>query len=236
MEKLAQGAQRDVDVNTRPRERTGLKTRHYKRKTASGSGVLGGRERKGGVEAKVGAVEEGREFGETEGEAFGGGGAEGDVTEFATRAGRLAVEMEVGVGDGEHFGGFGDFADEIEHGGMAGESRGAEGHAEDGAKMIFELAGDRAFDGPVARIVDARGHFIGEEVAIVFKELDGENTDIFEGFEDLAGGVFGGALNGRFEAGSGRQRKPENAAAMVVFDERIDGRFAGAGAHRLLVR
>ena len=117
--------------------------------------------REGGVEAEVGAVEEGGEFGEAEGEAFGGGGAESEVAEFAAGAGRFAVEMKVGVGDGEDFGGFGEFADEIEHGGMAGESGGAEGHAEDGAKVILELAGDGAFDGPMAGIVDARGHFIG---------------------------------------------------------------------------
>ena len=64
-----------------------------------------------GVEAEVGTVEEGGEFGEAEGEAFGGGGAEGDMTEFAAGAGRLAVEVEVGVGDGEDFGGFGELAD-----------------------------------------------------------------------------------------------------------------------------
>jgi len=33
----------------------------------------------GRVEAEVGAVEEGGEFGEAEGKAFGGGGTEGDV-------------------------------------------------------------------------------------------------------------------------------------------------------------
>ena len=75
-----------------------------------GSGVLGGREGEGGVEAEVGAVEEGGEFGETEGEALGGGGAEGDVAQFAAGAGGLAVEMEVSVGDCEYFGGFGEFA------------------------------------------------------------------------------------------------------------------------------
>jgi len=32
-------------------------------------------------------MEEGGEFGEAEGEAFGGGGAEGNVSEFAARAG-----------------------------------------------------------------------------------------------------------------------------------------------------
>src|SRR6266850_1246004 len=201
------------------------------RRPARGSGTEGGVMGEGGVEAEVGAVEEGGEFGEAEDEAFGGGGAEGDVAEFAAGAGELAVEMEVGVGDGEDFGGFGEFADEIEHGGMAGESRGAEGHAKDGAEMIFELAGDGAFDGPVAGIVNARSHFVGEEQAIVLEKLDGEDTDILQGFEDVASGVFGGALNRRLEARSGRERKTENAAAMVVFDERIDGRFAVAGTN-----
>jgi len=83
------------------------------------SGALGGSEGEGGVEAEVGAVEEGGEFGEAEGEAFGRSGAKGNVAEFAAGAGRLAVEMEVGVGDGEDFGGFGVFADEIEHGAVA---------------------------------------------------------------------------------------------------------------------
>jgi hypothetical protein len=68
-------------------------------------------------------VEEGRELGEAEGEAFGGGGAESDVAEFAAGAGGFSVEVEVGVGDGEDFCGFGKFPDEIEHGGMAGETR-----------------------------------------------------------------------------------------------------------------
>lgn len=56
-------------------------------------------------------MEEGGEFGETEGEAFRRGGAQGDMAEFAAGARRLAVQMEVGIGDGEHFGGFGEFAD-----------------------------------------------------------------------------------------------------------------------------
>jgi len=79
----------------------------------------------GGVEAEVGAVEEGGEFGEAEGEAFGRGGAEGDVAEFAAGAWRFAVEMEVGVGDGENVGGIGEVADEIEHCGIACGAGGA---------------------------------------------------------------------------------------------------------------
>jgi hypothetical protein len=140
-------------------------------------------------------VEEGGEFGEAEGEAFGGGGAEGEVAEFAAGAGGFAIEMEVGVGDGQDFGGFGEVADEIEHGAVASGSRRAEGKAEDGAEMVFELAGDGAFDGPVAGIVDARGHFVGEELALVFEELDGEDANVFQGFENAVGGSFGGALD-----------------------------------------
>jgi len=195
------------------------------------SGAEGGGKGEGGVEAEVGAVEEGGEFGEAEGETFGGGGAEGDVAEFAAGAGGLAIEMEMGVGDGEDFGGFGNVADEIEHGAMAGKTCGAERNAEDGAEMVFELACDCAFDGPMAGIVDARSHFVGEEAAIMFEEFDGENADVFQGFEDLAGGVFGGTLNRRLETRSGRERKTEYAAAMVVFDEWINGGFAVAGAN-----
>src|SRR5882762_6722768 len=97
--------------------------------------------------------------------------------------------------------------------------------------MVFKLAGDGALDGPVARIMNAGSHFVGEEAAIVFEELDGEDTDIPEGFEDMAGGLFGGALNGRFETRSGCERKTENAVAMEVLDERINGGFAVAGAN-----
>jgi len=56
-------------------------------------------------------VEEGGEFGEAEGEAFRGGGAEGEVAEFAAGAGGFSVEVEVRVGDGEDFGGIGEVAD-----------------------------------------------------------------------------------------------------------------------------
>src|SRR5467141_2880794 len=111
------------------------------------SGAEGGGGGEGGVEAEVRAVEEGGEFGEAEGEAFGGGGAEGDVAEFAPGAGGFSVEVEVGVGDSEDFGGFWEVADEIEHGAVASGSGGAERQAEDGAKMVLKLAGHRAFDG-----------------------------------------------------------------------------------------
>jgi hypothetical protein len=123
-------------------------------------------------------VEEGGEFGEAESEALGRGGAESDVAELAAGARGFAIEMKMRVGDGEDFGGFGKIADEIEHRAVAGGSSGAEGKAEDGAEMIFELAGNGAFDGPVAGIVNAGRHFVGEKFALVLEELDGEDADI----------------------------------------------------------
>src|SRR5260370_22699555 len=170
----------------------------------SGSSADGGGGGEGGVEAEVGAVEEGGEFGEAECKAFRGGGAESDVAEFAAGARGFAVEVEVGVGDGEDFGGFGEVSDQIQHGAVAGWSRGAERKAEHGAKMILELAGDGAFDGPVAGIVDARGHFIGEEFAPVFEEFDGEDARVLQGFQNAVSGSFRGPLNFCIEARGGR--------------------------------
>ncbi len=141
-------------------------------------GAKGGGGSEGGVKAEVGAVEEGGEFGEAQGEALRGSGAEGDVAKFAAGARRFPVEVEVGVGDGEDFGGIGEVADEVEHGAVAGRSCGAKGETEDGAEMILELAGDGAFDGPMAGIVDARCHFVGEELAPVFEKFKGEHANV----------------------------------------------------------
>src|SRR6267143_2154455 len=63
------------------------------------SDAQGGGMSEGRVEAEVGAVEEGGEFGEAEGKAFGGGGTESDVAQFAAGARGFAGEVEVGVGD-----------------------------------------------------------------------------------------------------------------------------------------
>src|SRR6266481_6151736 len=213
----------------RPGSRANRRERNDKRET-SGSGAEGGGGGEGGVEAEVGAVEEGGEFGEAEGEAFGGGGAEGDVAQFAAGGGGFAVEVEVGIGDGEDFGRFGEVADEIEHGAVAGRAGRAEREAEDGAEMILKLAGDGAFDGPVAGIVDAGGHFVGEKLAMVFEKFDGEDADVFQGFENAVGRSFRVALDRRLEARGRCERETEDAVAMVVFHERVDGGFAVAGA------
>ena len=71
--------------------------------------------------------------------------------------------------------------------------------------MIFELAGERAFDRPVTGVVDARRHFVGEELSVLFEELDGEDTDVLKGVEYGAGSLFGGTLDCRIEMRRGRE-------------------------------
>src|SRR5579859_7663176 len=111
--------------------------------------------------------------------------------------------MEMGIGYRKNFGGFREVADKIQHGAMTERTRGAEREAEDGAEMIFELAGDSSFDGPMTGIVDARSHFVGEQVALVFEEFDGEDTHIFEGLENAMSGSLGRALDVGLEARGG---------------------------------
>lgn len=91
------------------------------------------------------------------------------------------------------------------------------------------MAGDGAFNRPMAGIVDARSHFVGEEIALMFKKFDGEDTNVFQRFEDAVSCALGGALDAGIEAWSGREREAEDAAAVMVFDERVDGGFSGAG-------
>src|SRR2546425_46536 len=98
--------------------------------------------------------------------------------------------------------------------------------------MIFELTGDGAFNGPVTGIVDARGYFVGEKPALVLEKLDGKHADVLQRFKKTAGRIFRGALDGGFKTGGGSEGKAQNAAAMVVFDERIKSDFARARANR----
>src|SRR5258708_26042375 len=154
------------------------------------------------------------------------------MAEFAAGAGGSGVEGEVGVGDGENFGGFREVADEIEHGAVAGGCGGAKREAEDGAEMILKLAGDGAFDGPVAGIVDARSHFVNEKFSLVFKEFKGEDADVFQGFEDAGGGPFGGTLDVGLRTGGGRERQGAGGVAAVVFHERGERWLPMYGARR----
>jgi len=52
------------------------------------------------------------------------------------------------------------------------------------------------------------GPFVGKQLAAVFEKFDGEHADVLQGFENAAGGVFRGALDGGLEArGGARERR-----------------------------
>ena len=93
--------------------------------------------------------------------------------------------------------------------------------------MVFKLRGVGAFDGPVAGVVDARRHLVGEEMGAADEELDGEDADVFEAFEEVGEVGFGE----RLELGvRGCARDAEDAVAVEVFGERIEGELADAAA------
>ena len=46
--------------------------------------------------------------------------------------------------------------------------------------MVFELAGLRAFDSPVSRIVYPRREFVREQLAVFHKQFEGQHADIVE--------------------------------------------------------
>ena len=49
-----------------------------------------------------------------------------------------------------------------------------------GAQVIFELARDRSFDGPVTGVVHARRDFIGDQTTVLDEKLDREDAHIIK--------------------------------------------------------
>src|SRR6266478_2648797 len=103
-------------------------------------------------------MEKGGEFGEAKSEAFGGGGAEGEVAAFAAATRGFAVEVAVDVGESEDLSRFGKVANQVDHGALGGDACRAEREAEDSAERGLNLAGHGGCEGPVRGSVDARGH------------------------------------------------------------------------------
>src|SRR5438094_9564119 len=97
--------------------------------------------------------------------------------------------------------------------------------------MVFKLAGDRSFDGPVAGIVDARRHLVGQQAALVLEKLDGQYADILQRFHNSAGNILGRALHRRLKSRSRRKREAKNAAAMMLFTERVKSGLSLARPH-----
>ena len=54
----------------------------------------------------------------------------------------------------------------------------AQGQVEDGPQVVLELAGDGPLDGPVAGVVHAGRHLVGDQAAAVHEELDRQNAGV----------------------------------------------------------
>src|ERR1700682_4727544 len=145
------------------------------------------------------------------------------MTDFAACADRLAIEMEMRIRNRENFCGLWDFSDQVEHGAEPLSSRGAERQPHDRAEMVFELTGYSAFDGPVAGIVDARRHLVGQQAAFLLKKFDGQDTNVIKRLQHTAGSLFGSSLKGGIGTWRRGERKTQDAAAVMVFHERIKG-------------
>ncbi len=104
--------------------------------------------------------------------------------------------------------------------------------SDDRTEVILELAGDRALDGPVAGVVDAGRHFVGQQAPFVLEKLNGQHPYILQRFKHAACRIFRGVLNSAVELRRRRQRQAQDSRAMVIFHQWIGGSFAGAPAHR----
>src|SRR5256885_8598171 len=83
----------------------------------------------------------------------------------------------------------------------------------------------------MAGIMDAWRHFVGQQAATVFEEFDGQDTDVLEGLEHATRSVFGGALERGIETRRWRERKAQDAVAVMIFHQWIKGGFPGPAAH-----
>ena len=90
--------------------------------------------------------------------------------------------------------------------------------------MVLELAGGRAFDGPMARIVHPRRGLVGEQSAAAHEEFDVEDPLVAEVLQHAPQVGGGASLERRRLPRCARQ--PQDALAVQVVVERIDRHFA----------
>src|SRR5580704_17042653 len=89
------------------------------------------------------------------------------------------------------------------------------------------------------RIMDPRSHLVREQFPIALEEFNGQHTYIVQRFEHLARRILGSLLYFRTDAWGRSQRQPQNAVAVMILDQRIEGRLtplASDGDHGKLTR
>src|SRR5882757_2307219 len=149
------------------------------------------------------------------------------MSQFTARARLLSIIVESQALDGQEPLAVRHSAEEIDHGRMAQRAGAAEGQVANRPQMVFELAGHAAFDGPMPRIVDSRGHFVGNQASLDDEEFDREDADVGERVQHALQIDAGAALEPGVRIW--RNAVVQNPAAVTIGRERIEHRAARRG-------
>uniref|UniRef100_A0A914YS88 Uncharacterized protein n=1 Tax=Panagrolaimus superbus TaxID=310955 RepID=A0A914YS88_9BILA len=95
--------------------------------------------------------------------------------------------MPVATGLGQHRQRVGHPAQPVQHAGMAEHAGAAQRQAQHGAQVVLELRSLAAFDGPVAGVVHARRHLVGQQLTITAEQLQREHADVLQVFGNATG-------------------------------------------------
>src|SRR5882762_6466519 len=183
------------------------------------------------VQPELRAMEVARKLAQPGGELLGRRGTQRDMPQLAASARSFAVKVQMRVTHGKDLCWVGHFSDQIEHSRAAQRARRAQWQADHGAQVIFELAGERAFDSPMPRIVDARRHFVSQQAPFVLEKFDGQHANILQRIANAASRVLSGMLERPIQLRRRRQGQAQNSAPMVILHQRIHRGFAGAPAN-----
>ena len=94
------------------------------------------------------------------------------------------------------------------------------------ARLLLELAAVGRIQRPVARVMRARRHLVGQQPAVFqHKELDAQDAAVFQPLGQADGGGTG-LLGQRWRHGGRHGADRQNALPVLVGDQRVDGHLA----------
>src|SRR5690348_5971140 len=154
----------------------------------------------------------------------------GAVTDLAPGARLLAVLVKVHALERQHARARRDASDEVDHGAVAERAGAAQWQPEDRTQVILELGSLGPLDGPVAGVVYARRHLVGDQPPAAHEELDGEHATIAKVAEHAPQVARRQALPAL--GTEGRAGQPQDPRVVHVAAQRVDrhltARAAGA--------
>jgi len=154
----------------------------------------------------------------------------GDVAEFAAGARGFAIEVEVGVGNGEDFSGIGRSPMRLSMAQWPAGPVEPSGRPRTARRWFSNWLVTAPSMVQWPEIVKRGANSLARSSPRCSKKFDGEDADVFEGFENAMGSTFRGALNGGFERGRAQQTGG-GCRCDGDFPRAVDGGFSVAGAH-----